>query len=482
MPSSGTKRLVVVGAGPGGYEAALTGAHLGMAVTLVERGKLGGTCLNWGCVPTKHLLGATATLHYLESQARQKFLSGEVKADLPAIQLKKIRLRDATQSAMVSTLDRLGARLVLGNLTGVSPGLAHVTGHGKSEDIPFDALILALGSRAASFPTVKPDGKAVLGVGPVLDFTEVPASLIIVGAGAIGLEISEIYCRLGTKVTLVDAAPRLAPIEDPDVAKVVAQVMRKKGIDARPGLKVESLVTEDGKAKLTIAGGEVIFAEKALVAIGRFAPNPVPGLAELGATFGTPAPNKAFILTDENLLTAPNVYAVGDCNGRILLAHAAASQGVYAARHAAGTLTGPYAPGPVPGCYYGCPEIMRVGKVSAPGDTISDAPFVANPIAQAYADTTGFARITWQDGKVVGITAVGYGASGMGTLATIIVSQAWTREQADALMFPHPTLEEVLRSALLAETENQGLANRGEGFFQEGSPRPPSNNVHQDCL
>jgi len=239
------------------------------------------------------------------------------------------------------------------------------------------------------------------------------------------------------------------------VAKVVAQVMRKKGIDARAGVKVESLVTEDGKAKLTIAGGEVVWAAKALVAIGRFAPNPVPGLAELGATFGTPAPNKAFILTNEFLQTAPNVYAVGDCNGRVLLSHAAASQGVYAARHAAGAVTGPYAPGPVPGCYYGEPEIMRVGKVSAPGDTISEAQFVANPIAQAYSDTAGFARVTWQDGKVVGITAVGHGSSGLGTLATVIVSQGWTREQADNLMFPHPTVEEVLRAALLGEMKTK---------------------------
>jgi len=455
MTSKGTKRLVVIGAGPGGYEAALAGVAQGLDVTLVERGKLGGTCLNWGCVPTKHLLGATAAVHAMECQARHKILSGEIKPDLVAIQQKKKRLIEGTQTAMVANLERLGARLVLGNLTGVSPGVAHVTVHGTVEDLPFDALILALGSRAAAFPSVKPDGKAVLGVGPVLDFTEAPESLILVGAGAIGLEISEVYCRLGSKITLVDAAPRLAPIEDPDVAKVVAQVMRKKGIDARAGVKVESLVTEDGKAKLTIAGGEVVWAAKALVAIGRFAPNPVPGLAELGATFGTPAPNKAFILTNEFLQTAPNVYAVGDCNGRVLLSHAAASQGVYAARHAAGAVTGPYAPGPVPGCYYGEPEIMRVGKVSAPGDTISEAQFVANPIAQAYSDTAGFARVTWQDGKVVGITAVGHGSSGLGTLATVIVSQGWTREQADNLMFPHPTVEEVLRAALLGEMKTK---------------------------
>jgi len=447
-PNAG-KRLVVVGAGPGGYEAALTGAASGLNVTLVERGKLGGTCLNWGCIPTKHLLATTLAVEGLAAQARQKLASGTVTPDLAAIQAKKKKLLSATHTAMAGTLQKAGVRLVTGNLAGLSPGVAHVAAGAVKEDLPFDFLILALGSRAAAFPGVKPDGQAVLGVAPVLDFTEAPESLVIVGAGAIGLEISEIFHRLGTKITLVDAAPRLAPIEDPDVSKVVAQVMRRKGIDARPGAKVESLVTEEGKAKLTLAGGEVVWASKALVAIGRFAATVVPGLAELGATFADPSPNRAWIKTNDTLQTAPGIYAVGDCNGRILLAHAAASQGIYAARHAAGLAAGPYAPGPIPGCYYGSPEIMRVGAIAAPGDTISEAAFVANPIAQAHADTLGFARVTWKNDKVVGITAVGHGASTMGTLATVIVGQGWTRQQAEALIFPHPGLDETLRAALL---------------------------------
>jgi dihydrolipoamide dehydrogenase len=455
MTSSGAKRLVIVGAGPGGYEAALTGVACGLAVTLVERGKLGGTCLNWGCIPTKHLLATTLAVDALETQARQKLVSGTVTPDLAAIQAKKKKLLAATHTAMAATLQKAGVRLVTGNLTAVSSGVAQVTAAGAREDLPFDALILALGSRAAAFPGVKPDGQAVLGVAPVLDFTEAPESLVIVGAGAIGLEIAEIYHRLGTKVSLVDAAPRLAPAEDPDVSKVVGQVMRKKGIVARAGVMVESLVTEDGKAKLTLAGGEVVWAEKALVAIGRFAPTVVPGLAELGAAFADPAPNKAWLKTDDTLQTAPGVYAVGDCNGRVLLAHAAASQGVYAARHAAGLEPGPYAPGPIPGCYYGSPEIMRVGEIAAPGDAISEAAFVANPIAQAHADTAGFARVTWKDGKVAGITAVGHGASTMGTLATVIVAQQWTRDQAHALVFPHPGLDETLRAALLGEIKTK---------------------------
>lgn len=456
MTSSPAKRLVVVGAGPGGYDAALAGAAAGLAVTLVERGKLGGTCLNWGCIPTKHLLAATLAVEALEAQAKQKLASGAVTVDLAAVQAKKKKLQAATHAAMAKRLETAGIRFVSGNLAGVAPGVAHVAAGGATEDIPFDALILALGSRAAAFPGVKPDGKAVLGVAPVLDFSEAPKSLLIVGAGAIGLEISEIYRRLGAKVTLVDAAPRLAPAEDPDVAKVVAQVMRRKGIDARAGVKVESLVTdEDGMARMTLAGGEVIVAEKALVAIGRFAATMVPGLAELGATFADPAPNRAWIRTDDTLQTAPGIYAVGDCNGRVLLAHAASSQGVYAVRHAAGLETGPYAPGPIPGCYYGVPEIMRVGAIAAPGDAVSEAAFVANPIAQAHSDTAGFARVVWREGKVAGVTAVGHGASTMGTLATVIVSEGWTRERCEALVFPHPGLDETLRAALLAEVKTK---------------------------
>ncbi len=455
MTSPEAKKLLVVGGGPGGYDAALAGAALGLSVTLVERGKLGGTCLNWGCVPTKHLLATTLAVEALSAQARQKLASGTVAPDLAAIQAKKKKLLAATQSAMAANLKKAGVRLVTGNLARVSPGVGHVAAGGATEDIPFDALILALGSRAAGFPGVKPDGQAVLGVAPVLDFTEAPASLIIVGAGPIGLEITTIYHRLGTRVTLVDAAPRLAPAEDPDVSKVVSQVMRRAGIDARAGVTVESLVTEDGQAKMTLGGGEIVRAEKALVAIGRFAPTIVPGLPELGAVFASPSPHRAWITTDDTLQTAPGIYAVGDCNGRTLLAHAASSQGAYAARHAAGRETGPYAPGPIPGCYYGSPEIMRVGDIATPGDTVSEAPFVANPMAQAHADTAGFARVTWKNGKVAGITAVGHGASHMGTLATAIVVQAWTRDQAEALIFPHPGLDETLRAALLGEQKKR---------------------------
>jgi len=455
MTSKASKRLVVVGAGPGGYEAALTGVAHGLSVTLIERGKLGGTCLNWGCVPTKFLLGATSALHAVEAQSKHKIYSGEIKADLAAIQQKKKKLIEGTHTAMAANLERLGVRLVAGNLTAVAKDAVHAVVHGKDEEIPYDALILAIGSRAASFPSIKPDGKTVLGVAPVLDFPQPPESLILVGAGPIGLELSEVYHRLGSKVTLLDAAPNLAPIEDPDVSKVVAQVMRKKGIDARPGAKVESLVTEDGKAKLSLAGGEVIWAEKALVAIGRFAMPPIPGLEECGVVFGEPAPRKAFMKTDAYLQCAPNIYAVGDCNGRILLAHPAAHQGTYAARHAAGAVGEAYDSGPVAGCYYGVPEIMRVGRVPVAGDTISEAPFIANPIAQAYAETAGFARATWENGRVVGISAVGHGASSMGTLATVMVAEGWTREKAETFMFPHPTAEEVLRAALLAEQKTK---------------------------
>ncbi len=158
MTSSTPKKLVVVGAGPGGYEAALTGAKAGLDVTLGERGKLGGTCLNWGCIPTKHLLAATSPVHALEAQAKQKLVAGEVKPDLAAIQQKKRRLIAATQKAMAETLKKAGVRLITGNLTAVAPGTAQVMQVGQSTIIPFDSLILALGSRAAGFPGVKPDG------------------------------------------------------------------------------------------------------------------------------------------------------------------------------------------------------------------------------------------------------------------------------------------------------------------------------------
>ena len=448
--------LLVLGGGPAGYEAALEGAALGLSTTLVERDLLGGTCLNRGCIPTKLLLGATAAVEELAAQAKVRVAAGSISTDMAALCTRKDRLLEATRKAMRQKLESLGVTVLSGAGRVLRPGLVRVDGPEGAQEVPYATLILATGSRPASFPGLAPDGAAVLDSDGFLGLTAMPASLLVVGAGFIGLEMAQAAHRFGCSITLLDALDRVAVQEDPEVSAALLSQCKRWKWDVRLGVKVASLKTVDGRAALTLDSGETLSADKALVAVGRR-----PNSADLGLeALGVELPRSGFVPVDEHLRAAENVHAVGDLNGRLLLAHAAAHQARYAVRHAAGKQPGPYAPGPVPSILYGCPEALRVGRTARELQDqglpvqVSSAPLAANPMAQAHAQTQGFVKVCWSHGKVAGVTACGWDVSRLATTAAILVDQGWTRDQALELIFPHPTLDETLLAALAAEPKN----------------------------
>ncbi|MDQ7832520.1 MAG: FAD-dependent oxidoreductase [Desulfovibrionaceae bacterium] len=456
MTSADPADLLIIGGGPAGTDAALAAAALGLQTVLVEAAELGGTCLNRGCIPTKVLLGATDATDELAAQSRLKLAEGRITYSLAALQTRKDRLISGTRTALAQALAKAGVRLETGRVTRLSPGSARIDTPNGPHSVPFCLCILATGSRPAVYPSMAPDGRAVLDSTALLGLTQVPESLIIVGAGAIGLEFADIFHRLGARVILLEGAERIAPAEDPDVSKVLTQTLSRKGCVVRAGVRVANLATVDGHAVLTLDTGEDIHAEKALVAVGRFPNSDIPGLADLGVRFLGDGQSRAWIDVNDHLLAAPGIYAVGDVNGRTLLAHAAAHQACYAVRHAAGKTAEAYAPGAIPGCIYGNPETLRVGRLSRELSTlglepeVSEVQLAANPMAQAHAATAGFVRVVWLDGRVAGVTAVGRGVAAMGTLATLMVNQGFTRDDAEKTIFPHPGLDESLRAALLA--------------------------------
>lgn len=448
--------LLVLGGGPAGYEAALEGAALGLSCTLVERDLLGGTCLNRGCIPTKLLLGATAAVEELAAQAKVRVAAGSISTDMAALCTRKDRLLEATRKAMRQKLESLGVTVLSGAGRVLRPGLVRVDGPEGAQEVPYATLILATGSRPASFPGLAPDGAAVLDSDGFLGLTAMPASLLVVGAGFIGLEMAQAAHRFGCSITLLDALDRVAVQEDPEVSAALLSQCKRWKWDVRLGVKVASLKTVDGRAALTLDSGETLSADKALIAVGRR-----PNSADLGLeALGVELPRSGFVPVDEHLRAAENVHAVGDLNGRLLLAHAAAHQARYAVRHAAGKQPGPYAPGPVPSILYGCPEALRVGRTARELQDqglpvqVSSAPLAANPMAQAHAQTQGFVKVCWSHGKVAGVTACGYDVSRLATTAAVMVAQGWTRDQALELIFPHPTLDETLLAALAAEPKN----------------------------
>jgi dihydrolipoamide dehydrogenase len=446
------KRLCILGAGPGGIRAAFEGARLGFSVTLVERNLLGGVCLNCGCIPTKQYLNGTAAVALFRSAGAQKLLEGTITPNLRALKAKKDRFIKGTRRILEKQLREAGVRLIFGEGRVGGEGRLEVASGGEARECAWDTLVLATGSRPASFPGVVADHDCVLDSTDILELEDAPPDLLVVGGGAIGLEMADFFSRLDARVTLVEARARIAPSEDPEIGDILRKIHAGAGWKIHTGRTVASLSPHGGKALLRFADGEEILASKALLAVGRAPVSAWPGREKAGSAAGfRPA-------VDECLRLAPNVYAVGDVNGKSLLAHMAEDQARYAVAHAAGAHAAAYAPPPVPACIYGHMEIMRVGPSfdelrARPDIECSRSNLIANAIAQGHCATQGFVKVFWEKERVCGVSALGYGVSHLAGMAGVIVSQAWTARDVRRIIWAHPTPDEALEAALTAPRE-----------------------------
>ena len=439
--------LIVLGGGPGGYRAALEAAKSRLKTALVEKAKLGGTCLNRGCVPTKLFLGSTSVLTQLKSQKRLRLARGEASFDLAGLQARKKSIIAASQKSMRSGLESLGVDIFTarGSMGGNNTVLA------GEDRLGFKHLVLASGSRSGFVSGLQPDHKNILTSTDALELAAVPESLAVIGAGPVGLEIGQIFNRLGARIILVEALDRIAPMEDEQVSRELARYLKREGWDIRTGTKVVKLSIKDNQTVMRLEAGEEVIVEKCLLALGR-----VPNTADLNLEAeNIRVYGPGWIKTDHNLKASDNVYAVGDVNGRSLYAHSAQHQGEYVLKHILGRTSAPYGVGPAPSCIYGAMEVIRTGQSRrelASGDeafSVSHAKLAANPIVQSHGQVQGFIKVFWQDDRVAGITGIGYGLSGLITLAQVITDQKWTRQDAKNYIFAHPTLDEALQEALL---------------------------------
>ena len=448
--------VVVIGGGPGGAKAAGILARGGKSVALVENSHLGGVCLNCGCIPTKLLLGATAPKGLLRGLERQRVAKGSIEVDYDALQKRIQRFIKGSAQALGKSLEQLGVTLIEGHAVCTGPTEVLVTNtDGSSQGLHAQHIILAGGSRSAAFPGMAPDHEAVLDSTDMLRIAAVPESLIVVGAGAIGLEMADFFSAMGSKVTIVEAAPHLAPTEDADVGLEMGKLLGKTGITCITGVKAASLTTSNGMATLALEDGRELTAAKALVAVGR-----TPNTDGLGAeSAGCTLQARGYVAVDQCLMASPTVYAIGDINGQTLLAHAAEHQGAYVARHILDQQTSPYVSGPIPSCVYGSLEIMRVGitarQALASGGKVevAKAQLMGNAIAQAGGDASGFVKIVWHNGALAGISALGHGVSHLVTAAQLLLLGQYHGDALHAFMFAHPTLDEALHAALEAPRE-----------------------------
>ncbi|GDY12264.1 dihydrolipoyl dehydrogenase [Planctomycetota bacterium] len=465
-----TYDLLIIGAGPGGYVCAIRAAQLGMSVAIVERradaGKvrLGGTCLNIGCIPSKALLDSSERFY----EAKNHFAEHGIAAS-PTIDLKTMLARkDKVVASLVSGVDFLMKKNKIAVLVGTGKLLAGAAGDALSRVAVTDLagtttehqakrIVLAMGSTPIELPTLPFDGKQVVSSDQAIAFPEVPKRLAIVGGGVIGLELGSVWARLGSTVTVVEFLPEVCPFLDADVAKELRKVLGKLGITFRLSTKVGGLRKSDDGVVLSAtdaAGAAVeITADRVLVAVGRKPVIDSAGLAEAGVAL---TERKRVAVNQHFQTNLPGVYAIGDLIDGPMLAHKAEEEGVALAEHLAGhAITIDHHL--IPNIVYTWPEVASVGITEAEAKakgiaiTVGKYPFSSLGRAKASGDTDGFVKILADAAtdRVLGAAIIGPRASDLLAEITAVMAFGGASEDIARTCHGHPTFGEAVKEAAL---------------------------------
>jgi len=444
--------VVVLGGGFGGYTAAIRASQLGLKVALVEEAKLGGTCLHWGCIPTKALLESAELLYKIRDRGREFGVNADnLGADMDVIAKRK--------DGIVNLLTKGVEGLMRKNKIEVVNARGTVTGKNsvKAGDRVLEAghLIIATGSQPRSLPGIELDGERIITSDQAVHATRLPKSIAIIGAGAIGVEFATFYRQMGVeKVTLIEAADRLVPLEDDEVSGVLLKAFQKAGIECRVGAKVQSAKATGGGVTITLDSGEVK-ADQLLVAVGRAPRTREIGLEEAGLKLSKPG----FIEVDQWLRTGvDSIHAVGDAVGGYLLAHAAVHEGVTAAEDIAGRRVEPIHQDLITRCTYSHPQIASVGltekqaREAGHDVKVGKFPFMAIGRALIHGEPEGFVKMVAdrRDGRLLGTHIIGVQATELiaePALAQLFQADAW---EVGRNVHPHPTLSEAIGEAALA--------------------------------
>ena len=442
--------LIVIGGGPGGYVAAVRATQQGLTTALIEREALGGTCLNWGCVPTKSLLRNSEILHLLGKGKTFGFSFENLEVDY-GVAHKRSR-------SVVKRQTRRIAALMKSSGVDVYEDTASFAGTNvielKHSGISLEAknVIIATGAKSRQLPDVPYDGEMIISFRQALDMTELPESAVIVGAGPIGMEFATIWKSYGTTVTVVEAMDHVLPLEDEDVSAEAAKQFKKNGIDILTGALVENVSRTDSGVDVAVktrTDVETIAADMVLVSIGF-----IPNTGELSLEKGGVATDRGgAIVVDETMRTsAAHIYAIGDVTAKMGLAHVASAQAMIAVENIAGESTEPLEYQNVPRCTYSRPEVASVGltekQASENGYAVATAhcPFLANGKAMGMDDNGGFVKIV-SDAKtkrVLGVHLIGGHVTEMISGPTGTIFMEGTVDDLGKTVHPHPTLSEAI--------------------------------------
>ncbi len=450
--------VVIVGGGPAGYPAAIRAAQLGLSAVVIEKDKLGGVCVNIGCIPTKALLHSAATANLIRKDAKELGIEvGEVRVDYGVAMQRSRRVADQNSKGAEFLMKKNKITVIKG--TGV---LTSATTVKVGDDIitAKKAVVLATGSRTKGIPQVglAVNGTTVITSDEALFLEHAPKSLAIVGAGAVGSEFADIFNAFGSEVTLIEALPRILPVEDAECSEVIAKSFKKRGIAVFAGVKVvKADVTATGVTlQLEVAGKpQTITAEKVLMAAGRAVNTEGIGLEQVGVKLT----DRGFIQVDPTTLetTVKGVYSIGDVAGPPMLAHKGTREGVHVAEVIAGHRPKAIDYSNVPSVTYCHPEVASVGlteeqaKAKGLDIQIGRFPFSANGRARASNETDGFVKIIRDKkyGEIVGAHIVSGHASELIGELVMARTNEYTVEEVDLAIHAHPTLSEAIGEAAL---------------------------------
>ncbi len=448
------ERIAIIGAGPGGYVAAIRAAQLGGEVTIIEDYEVGGTCLNWGCIPTKALVySAEALLMVRHAKDYGVEVTGDVTYSLQAMMDRKDKIVASQVKGIRSLFKSNKIKLVEGKGSLKDKNTVSVAKkEGGTEEIAADRIIIATGSRPANIPAFPLDGRKILSSDDMLSLDKIPESLLIIGAGVIGCEFAFILNALGSAVTMVEMLPHAISIVDEEISILLERELKKKKIKLHCSEKIESVKENDaGKMVATLGSGKEIVTDQVLVSIGRAFNTEGLNLEAVGVSCG---PRREIQVNEKMETSVPNVYAIGDVTGGILLAHVASTEGIVAAENAmGGAQTMDYAV--VPGGIFTMPEIGTVGlseqqaKEKGYEVRVGTFPFRGLGKSHAMGKITGLAKVVAdaKSDRLLGLHVMGAHGSDIVHEGAVAMKMGATVSDLGHTIHSHPTLSEAVLEA-----------------------------------
>ncbi len=453
--------VVVIGSGPGGYPAAIRCAQLGLRTAVVERAELGGTCLNWGCIPTKALLKSAEVFRYASHAADYgvEIAQGAMKADLPKMVERSRAVAEQMSKGIEFLLKKNKVDVIVGTgyLTDAPHTVDVTAGDGVVTRYEAKHIILATGARPREFPFIPVDGRRVITSRHALTLKELPESMVVIGSGAIGAEFATFFSTLGTKVTVVEYAPNLAPLEDEEISKLLERSFRKAKIAVMTGTEVKKVTATEKECLVDVVGkkGEqVLEADVVLSAVGITA-----NIEHIGLDAAGVAVERGKVIVDEHYRTSmEGVYAIGDIIPTPALAHVATAEAIHCAEFIAGLGPEPVNYAVVPSCIYTTPEVSSVGMTEAQalekGYTlrIGKFPYTASGKATAAGNRDGMVKLIFDvdTDKLLGAHLFGLNVTEMIAEPSLGMTLGTTAKDIIRTIHPHPTMSEGIMEAAAA--------------------------------